>query len=64
MSAAAQLQYHPGVIVQFVDAKTGAVRQRVPGMVCRNCGDIVLGGVGVDARGHCGPCVRDAKERA
>lgn len=51
----------PGVLVQITDPRTGQLLQRLPGVWCAGCGDVVLAGVGMDRHGRCASCAA-AKE--
>lgn len=64
MSTALHLEGCLSFIVQVADPATGAVRQRVPAVACKGCGDIVLAGAALDARGRCSCCVRAAREQS
>jgi hypothetical protein len=51
---------YPGVLVQIV-SPSGALLERLPGIRCDGCGDVVLAGLGVE-RGRCARCrAREAR---
>ena len=54
------LPSYPGELVQIADPRTGHVIERLPGVRCRLCRDVVLAGVGIDKSGRCACCA--AKE--